>query len=93
MRRFGATVLVVDLIGILVLRELGVLLTAIMTSGRSGSAITAELGSMKLQEEIDALTVMGLRPIEILIVPRILALIFSVPLLTFIATCRVYSAA
>ncbi len=85
MRRFGATVLVVDLIGILVLRELGVLLTSIMTSGRSGSAITAELGSMKLQEEIDALTVMGLRPVEILIVPRILALIISVPLLTFIA--------
>jgi phospholipid/cholesterol/gamma-HCH transport system permease protein len=61
LRRFGATIFVVDLIGILVLRELGVLLTAIMTAGRSGSAITAELGSMKLHEEIDALTVMGLR--------------------------------
>jgi phospholipid/cholesterol/gamma-HCH transport system permease protein len=85
MRRFGATILVVDLIGILVLRELGVLLSAIMTAGRSGSAITAELGSMKLHEEIDALTVMGLRPVEILIVPRILALILSLPLLTFIA--------
>ena len=85
LRRFGATIFVVDLIGILVLRELGVLLTAIMIAGRSGSAITAELGSMKLQEEIDALTVMGLRPVDILIVPRILALVISLPLLTFIA--------
>jgi len=56
-----------------------------MTAGRSGSAITAELGSMELREEIDALTVMGLRPVEILIVPRIVALIISLPLLTFIA--------
>lgn len=85
LRRFGATIFVVDLIGILVLRELGVLLTAIMIAGRSGSAITAELGSMKLHEEIDALTVMGLRPVDILIVPRVLALIISLPLLTFIA--------
>jgi len=85
LRRFGATTLVVDLIGLLILRELGVLLTAIMTAGRSGSAITAELGSMKLQEEIDALTVLGLRPVDILIVPRILALIISLPILTFIA--------
>jgi phospholipid/cholesterol/gamma-HCH transport system permease protein len=85
LRRFGATIFVVDLVGILVLRELGVLLTAIMTAGRSGSAITAELGSMKLREEIDALTVMGLRPVDILIVPRVLALIISLPLLTFIA--------
>ncbi|VFU09782.1 conserved membrane protein of unknown function [Methylocella tundrae] len=85
LRRFGATILVVDLIGILILRELGVLLTSIMIAGRSGSAITAELGSMKMREEIDALVVMGLRPIEVLIVPRILALIISLPLLTFLA--------
>jgi phospholipid/cholesterol/gamma-HCH transport system permease protein len=85
LRRFGATVFVVNLIGILILRDLGVLLTAIMTAGRSGSAITAELGSMKLREEIDALTVMGLRPVDILIVPRILALVISLPLLTFVA--------
>jgi phospholipid/cholesterol/gamma-HCH transport system permease protein len=85
LRRFGATIFVVDLIGILILRELGVLLTAIMTAGRSGSAITAELGSMKLREEIDALTVMGLRPVDILIVPRVLALVISLPLLTFVA--------
>lgn len=85
LRRFGASIFVIDLIGILMLRELGLLLAAIMTAGRSGSAITAELGSMKLQEEIDALTVLGLRPVDILIVPRVLALIISLPLLTFIA--------
>ncbi|MCI0467042.1 MAG: ABC transporter permease, partial [Beijerinckiaceae bacterium] len=85
LRRFGATIFVVNLIGILILRDLGVLLAAIMTAGRSGSAITAELGSMKLHEEIDALTVLGLRPTDILIVPRILALIVSLPLLTFVA--------
>jgi phospholipid/cholesterol/gamma-HCH transport system permease protein len=84
LRRFGATILVVDLIGILILRELGVLLTAIMLAGRSGSAITAEIGSMKMREEIDALAVMGLRPVGVLIVPRILALVIAMPLLTFI---------
>ena len=85
LRRFGATIFVVNLIGILILRELGVLLTALMTAGRSGSAITAELGSMKLHEEVDALTVMGLQPVDILIVPRVLALVISLPLLTFVA--------
>jgi phospholipid/cholesterol/gamma-HCH transport system permease protein len=83
--RFGATSYTVDLIGILVLREMGVLLTSIMIAGRSGSAITAEIGSMKMREEIDALRVMGLSPIEVLIAPRILALVISMPLLTFIA--------
>jgi len=85
LKRFGAATFAVDLIGILVLRELGVLLTSIMIAGRSGSAVTAELGSMKMREEIDALTVMGLRPVEVLIVPRILALVVSLPLLTFLA--------
>ena len=84
--RFGATPFVVDLIGILVLRELGVLLTSIMVAGRSGSAFTAEIGSMKMREEIDALRVMGLDPIEVLIVPRILALLIGLPLLTFISS-------
>lgn len=84
--KFGATPFVIDLIGILVLRELGVLLTSIMVAGRSGSAFTAEIGSMKMREEIDALRVMGLDPIEVLIVPRILALIIGLPLLTFIAS-------
>jgi phospholipid/cholesterol/gamma-HCH transport system permease protein len=83
--RFGATSYTVNLIGILVLREMGVLLTSIMIAGRSGSAITAEIGSMKMREEIDALRVMGLSPIEVLIAPRILALVISLPLLTFVA--------
>jgi phospholipid/cholesterol/gamma-HCH transport system permease protein len=85
LKRFGAVNYTVDLIGVLVLRELGVLLTSIMIAGRSGSAITAEIGSMKMREEIDALQVMGMRPVDVLIVPRLLALIISLPLLTFIA--------
>ncbi len=83
--RFGATSYTVSLIGILVLRELGVLLTAIMIAGRSGSAITAEIGSMKMREEVDALRVMGLSVIEVLVAPRVLALVASLPILTFIA--------
>jgi phospholipid/cholesterol/gamma-HCH transport system permease protein len=83
--RFNATPFTVDLIGILVLRELGVLLTSIMIAGRSGSAITAEIGAMKMREEIDALSVMALDPMEVLILPRIIALIFAMPLLTFLA--------
>ncbi len=86
LRTFGTTAFVADLLGILVLRELGVLLTAIMIAGRSGSAITAEIGSMKMREEIDALRTMGLDPMEVLIVPRILALIVAMPVLTFIAS-------
>ena len=85
LRRFNATPYAVDLIGILVLRELGVLLTSIMIAGRSGSAITAEIGAMKMREEVDALMVMALDPVEVLILPRIIALIIAVPLLTFLA--------
>src|SRR5829696_1841065 len=85
LRRFGATPFVVDLIGILTMRELSVLLTAIMVAGRSGSAFTAEIGSMKMREEIDALKVMGLDPIEVLIVPRVLALLIGLPILAFLS--------
>jgi phospholipid/cholesterol/gamma-HCH transport system permease protein len=85
LQRFGATPFAVNLIGILVLRELGVLLTSIMIAGRSGSAITAEIGSMKMREEIDALKVMALDPIEVLIVPRVFALLVALPILTFLA--------
>lgn len=85
LRYFGAEVFVVDLVGILQLREIGVLLTAIMIAGRSGSAITAEIGSMKMREEIDALQVMGLNPVGVLIFPRLLALMIALPLLTVIA--------
>jgi phospholipid/cholesterol/gamma-HCH transport system permease protein len=86
LQQFGASAFVVNLVGILVLRELSVLLTSIMIAGRSGSAFTAEIGSMKMREEIDALRVMGLDPIEVLVVPRILALIISLPILTFISS-------
>jgi phospholipid/cholesterol/gamma-HCH transport system permease protein len=85
-RKFGADIYVVDMIGILVLRELGVLIVCIMVAGRSGSAYTAELGSMKMREEIDALRTMGFDPIEVLILPRILALIIGVPILTFLGS-------
>jgi phospholipid/cholesterol/gamma-HCH transport system permease protein len=82
-RKFGADIYVVDMVGILVLRELGVLIVCIMVAGRSGSAYTAELGSMKMREEIDALQTMGFDPVEILLLPRIVALIIGVPILTF----------
>jgi phospholipid/cholesterol/gamma-HCH transport system permease protein len=82
---FGAPTLVVDLVGILTLRELALLLTSIMIAGRSGSSITAELGSMKMREEIDALHVIGLDPMEVLILPRVIALLFAMPMLTFIS--------
>jgi phospholipid/cholesterol/gamma-HCH transport system permease protein len=85
LQKFGATAFVIDLTGILVLRELAVLLTSIMVAGRSGSAFTAEIGSMKMREEIDALRVMGLDPMEVLILPRVLALVIGLPLLTFIS--------
>ncbi len=85
LRYFGAEIFVVDLVGILVLRELGVLLTAIMIAGRSGSAITAEIGSMKMREEVDALTVIGLNPVGVLVFPRLVALVIAVPCLTIAA--------
>ncbi len=85
-RKFGAETFVVDMVGILVLREVGVLITSIMIAGRSGSAYTAELGSMKMREEIDALRVMGRDPMEILILPRMIALIIALPLLTFLGS-------
>jgi phospholipid/cholesterol/gamma-HCH transport system permease protein len=72
------------MVGILVLREIGVLIVAIMVAGRSGSSYTAELGSMKMREEIDALRTMGLDPVTVLILPRILALVIGLPILTFL---------
>jgi phospholipid/cholesterol/gamma-HCH transport system permease protein len=85
-RKFGAESYVVDMVGILVLREIGVLIVAIMVAGRSGSACTAELGSMKMREEIDALSTMGLDPVEVLILPRILALVVALPILAFLGS-------
>jgi phospholipid/cholesterol/gamma-HCH transport system permease protein len=83
-RKFGADIFVVDMLGVLVLREIGVLLVAIMVAGRSGSAYTAELGSMKMREEIDALRTMGFDPIEVLVLPRMLALVIALPILAFL---------
>src|SRR6202022_2463532 len=83
-RKFGADIFVVDMLGVLVLREIGVLLVAIMVAGRSGSAYTAELGSMKMREEIAALRTMGFDPIEVLVLPRMLALIIALPILAFL---------
>ncbi|MFC0339477.1 ABC transporter permease [Paracoccus niistensis] len=85
LRQFGAEVFVVDLIAISVLRELGILLTAIIVAGRSGSAFTAAIGSMKMREEIDAMRTLGLDPIVVLVMPRVLALILMLPILGFIA--------
>jgi len=85
LRYFGAEIFVVDLVGILVLRELGVLMTAIMVAGRSGSAITAEIGSMKMREEVDALKVIGLNPVGVLVFPRLVALVIALPCLTILA--------
>ena len=85
-RTFGADIYVVDMVGVLVLREIGVVIVCIMVAGRSGSAYTAELGSMKMREEIDALRTMGFDPVEVLILPRILALVIAVPILTFLGS-------
>jgi phospholipid/cholesterol/gamma-HCH transport system permease protein len=85
LRQFGAEVFVVDLIAISILRELGILLTAIIVAGRSGSAFTAAIGSMKMREEIDAMRTLGLDPVEVLVVPRVVALIIMLPVLGVIA--------
>jgi phospholipid/cholesterol/gamma-HCH transport system permease protein len=85
LRRFGAEIFVVDLVTIGVLREMGVLLTSIIVAGRSGSAFAAELGSMKLNEEVDALVATGVDPFEALVLPRVLGLMIALPLLTVVA--------
>ena len=85
LRPFGAEIYTVDLVAIGVLRELGVLLTAIMVAGRTGSAYAAELGVMKLNDEVDALESMGMNPYEVLVLPRVVALVLVMPLLTVVA--------
>jgi phospholipid/cholesterol/gamma-HCH transport system permease protein len=85
LRRFGAQVFTVNMVGISVLREMGILLTAIVVAGRSGSAFTAEIGAMQVNEEVDALRVTGLDPMEVLVAPRVIALMISLPLLAFFA--------
>lgn len=80
--RFGASVLTVNLVGVSVLREIGILLTAIIVAGRSGSAFAAQIGTMKVNQEVDALETMGLSVVEVLVLPRVLALIVALPALT-----------
>lgn len=82
---FGATIFTVDLVGFSFLREFGVLLTAILMAGRTASAFTAQIGSMKANEEIDAIRTLGLDPMELLVVPRVLAMLVALPMLTFLA--------
>ena len=82
LRNFGATLFIIDLLGLVILREFAPLLTAIMIAGRSGSAFTAQLGMMKIKEEIDALNTMGVLPSQLLILPRIWGLLIALPLLT-----------
>jgi len=82
---FGAEIFTVDLVAIAVLREMGVLLTAIIVAGRSGSAFAAEIGVMELNDEVDALQATGFDPFEVLVLPRVLGLIIALPLLTIIA--------
>ena len=83
LRKFGAEIYSIDLLAISVLREIGILLTAIIVAGRSGSSFAAQIGTMKLNQEIDAMRVIGLSPIEVLVIPRMLALFIALPLLTF----------
>jgi phospholipid/cholesterol/gamma-HCH transport system permease protein len=83
---FGADMYVIDMVAVLVLREVGALIVCVMVAGRSGSSYTAEIGSMKMREEIDALRTMGLDPVEVLVLPRIIALVLSVPMLTFLGS-------
>lgn len=92
-RRFGADIFVVDMVGVLVLREIGMLITAILVAGRSGSAFTAEMGAMRMREEVDAMQVIGVNPVDVLVVPRVLALIIALPLLTFIADMCAFAGA
>jgi phospholipid/cholesterol/gamma-HCH transport system permease protein len=85
LRPYGGEDFTINLVAVSVLREMGVLITSIMVAGRSGSAFTAEIGVMKTREEIDALKVMGIEPMQVLVVPRVIALVITLPLLTFFA--------
>ena len=86
LQQFGAEVFAVELIGVAILREFNIVITAVLLSGRSASAFAAELGSMKMTQEVDAMQVMGVDPFEALVLPRLLAMLITIPLLTFVAT-------
>ncbi|MDP7221506.1 MAG: MlaE family lipid ABC transporter permease subunit [Arenicellales bacterium] len=85
LKRLGAETFTVNLVAVAVLREMGILITAIIIAGRSGSAFTAQIGTMKVNQEIDAMNTIGLDPVEVLALPRVLALMISLPILTFFA--------
>ena len=83
LRAFGGQIFTVNLVGISVLREMGILLTSIIVAGRTGSSFTAQIGTMQVNEEVDALRTLGLDPLDVLVLPRVTALMISLPLLTF----------
>jgi phospholipid/cholesterol/gamma-HCH transport system permease protein len=85
LRAYGAEVFTINLLGVSILREIGVLITAIMVAGRTGSAFAAEIGTMKVNQEVDAMRTIGLDPMETLVMPRLLALAITLPLLVFFA--------
>src|SRR6201995_1980984 len=85
LRRFGAEIFTINLLGVGVLREIGGLITAIIVAGRSGSAFTAQIGTMRVNEEIDAMQTIGLNTVDVLVLPRIIGLVIALPLLTFFA--------
>ena len=85
LRQFGAELFVVNLLGISILRELGILITAIIIAGRSGSSFTAQIGTMKVNQEVDAMQTIGIDPVEVLVIPRVAALVVTLPLLAFLA--------
>ncbi len=85
LQQFGAEILIAELVGLATVREIGVILMAVVVAGRSGSAFTAQIGAMKVREEVDAMQTIGLDPMETLVVPRLLAMVITLPLLTFLA--------
>jgi phospholipid/cholesterol/gamma-HCH transport system permease protein len=85
LRDFGAEIYVVELVNVAFLREFGVLLTSIILAGRTASAFTAQIGAMKSREEVDAIRTLGMDPVDLLVIPRVLALLTMLPLLTFVA--------
>jgi phospholipid/cholesterol/gamma-HCH transport system permease protein len=87
LKRFGALIYVANLVGVSITRELGPIITAIIVSGRSGSAFAAEIGSMKAAEELDALTSMGINPVRFIVTPKLVALMVMLPVLTIFSDC------
>ena len=83
LKRFGAEIFTINLLGVGILREIGGLITAIIVAGRSGSAFTAQIGTMRVNEEIDAMQTIGLNTVDMLVLPRIIGLVIALPLLTF----------